>query len=468
MVDFFYDNQVRRYLLQFMRIFSELQYKHGPDANGNYILSRIPVIYGDMSRMVAQIITGNTENIAMTSPSMAVKIVGLELAPERRNDPMWISKKQVAERSFDAATQTYGSEIGNRYSVERYMPVPYTLTFQLDLMTTLTDVKLQILEQILTIFNPSVQLQQTDNPLDWSSVFEVELTNINWSNRSIPVGESTEHDFASLTFTLPIWINPPARVMRQRIIEKIVTRVWAGTIDRKADDIFASLSLVKQFTFASDDLMIDVKPYTIAGYSEVQLLHKYGVGSDDLTWDSIVETYGKVEVGTTKLKLRTNSNLDIESGDIYGAVTPHPSDPTKLIFQADIDTMPVTISGGPIDRLIDPTFMWPGHGLPAAVEGQRYLLSGTETGGDEPAIISGQVGHPNYWGNLIAYENDIITYHSGAWAVSFDSRTENAEQQVVNKEDGEHYRFDGRDWVYSYLGRYNPAYWSLENLVGNN
>ena len=45
------------------------------------------------------------------------------------------------------------------------LPVPYNLTMQL--MSGLIEIqKLQILEQILVLFNPSIQLQQTSNPLN--------------------------------------------------------------------------------------------------------------------------------------------------------------------------------------------------------------------------------------------------------------------------------------------------------------
>ena len=64
-------------------------------------------------------------------------------------------------------------DLGNLYSTDRYMPVPYNLTMQVDIWSGNTDQKLQLLEQILILFNPSIQLQQNTNPLDWTSVFEV-------------------------------------------------------------------------------------------------------------------------------------------------------------------------------------------------------------------------------------------------------------------------------------------------------
>ena len=63
-MDFFYDQQIRRYLLQFMRAFSEIRVRNGPDANGLFTLQRVPILYGDPSRMAAQIAKGVLSDLA--------------------------------------------------------------------------------------------------------------------------------------------------------------------------------------------------------------------------------------------------------------------------------------------------------------------------------------------------------------------------------------------------------------------
>ena len=57
-----------------------------------------------------------------------------------------------------------------------------------DIWTSNTDQKLQLLEQILVLFNPSLEMQTTDNFIDWTSISVVNLENVTWSNRSVPVG----------------------------------------------------------------------------------------------------------------------------------------------------------------------------------------------------------------------------------------------------------------------------------------
>ena len=59
---FFYDEQIRRFLLQFIRAFSNFQVEFGKDRNGGSTLQTVPVKYGDSSRMVAGILRENSEN----------------------------------------------------------------------------------------------------------------------------------------------------------------------------------------------------------------------------------------------------------------------------------------------------------------------------------------------------------------------------------------------------------------------
>ncbi len=92
------------------------------------------------------------------------------------------------------------------------MPSPYKLSISADIWSTNTEQKLQILEQILMLFNPSIEIQTNDNFIDWTSLSVVELENINYSSRSIGSSSETEIDVATLGFTTPIWISPPLKV----------------------------------------------------------------------------------------------------------------------------------------------------------------------------------------------------------------------------------------------------------------
>jgi hypothetical protein len=92
------------------------------------------------------------------------------------------------------------------------MPTPYKLKANVDIWASSTDQKLQLIEQICVWFNPTLELQTTDNFVDWTSITTLELENINWTNRTVPIGLESEIDIATLSFIIPIYISPPAKV----------------------------------------------------------------------------------------------------------------------------------------------------------------------------------------------------------------------------------------------------------------
>ena len=120
----------------------------------------------------------------------------------------------------------------------------------------------------------------------------------------------------------------------------------------------------------------------------------------------------------------------------------------------------------PIITIIDPTEVFPGHGLPAAVGGQRYLITrpSSDSNGEEPAIPPNVPTSP--WGqNIVAYPNDIIEYDGTKWFVAFDSRNSVGLNYVVNNANSSQYTFDGTDWTYTYYGKYAPGYWRIDNII---
>jgi hypothetical protein len=200
-MQYFYDRQIRRYLQQFMRFFAGFSVKMGKDANGLDIYQKVPVRYGDINRMAAHILKNNSDNTMNTVPFIAVYITELLPAPERRLNPTHTDSVQVYEKQYDAASGQFLDQMGQTYTIKRHMPVPYDLNVQVDIWTSNTDQKLQLMEQILVLFNPSLDLRNNDNVFDWSRMNFVELINTVWSVRQVPNGTDDVLDVASMYAT---------------------------------------------------------------------------------------------------------------------------------------------------------------------------------------------------------------------------------------------------------------------------
>ena len=228
-MQYFYDGQIRRYLTQIIRAFSNFSYK---DGDGD--LRQVPVTYGDLTRQVANIIRENSENKMPSAPRMAVYITSMQMDRARLSDSSFVSKINIKERNFNQETQQYINTQGTGYTVERLHPTPYTLSVNVDVWSTNTDQQLQILEQIFMLFNPDLEFQTNDNYVDWTSLSVLQLENINFSSRSIPVGTESDIDIATLSFIAPVYISPPTKVKKLGVITEIINSVLnfdAGTIE---------------------------------------------------------------------------------------------------------------------------------------------------------------------------------------------------------------------------------------------
>ena len=191
---FFYDEQIRRYLLQFTRMVSLFQVEYGRNEQGTKDLVRVPVRYGDASRQAAVIMQQNSANALPSTPLMTFYITGLDYDRPRMQEPYHVNKMQVRQRTYDAATDTYETTQGNAFTIERLMPVPYRMTINLDIWTSNTNQKMQIFEQIATLFNPSLEIQSSENYIDWTSLSVVDLEKVNWTSRTIPVNTENPID----------------------------------------------------------------------------------------------------------------------------------------------------------------------------------------------------------------------------------------------------------------------------------
>jgi hypothetical protein len=487
----FYDGQIRRYITQMVRLMSNFSYK---DGKGN--LTQIPVMYGDLTRQVANIIRENSENKIPSAPRMAVYVTGLALDTARLADSSYVNKVNIRELAYDDAGNEYLNKEGKNYTVERLMPTPYTLTLNVDIWSSNTDQKLQILEQILMLFNPSLEIQTTDNYIDWTSLSVVNLENLTFSSRSVPVGVDSEIDIATMTFNTPIYISPPVKVKRLGVITQVVQSIFnetKGTID---------LDLARPISQAYDDAPVPQSELTTriatapTGDIEEQIISE-GIFKTDV--DSIVTTghdnYGLLVLGNTaklinkgivgaqtwtgyikdmpfdftsgvtQLRLR---RADI-SNELVGTVVINPLDEYELTISWDADSFPSdTIFHGPngdrsnIDYIINP-----------------YKTNPTDLKSGNPRILildsintSSKVGDPSYdgpdaWKNadgtdFVANAHDIIEWDGSKWHIVFDASVEDSTVvYTTNLNTGKQYKYQDNEWLLSWDGEYPNGTWRL-------
>lgn len=458
---FFYDEQIRRFLLQFTRMFSNFSVEYGRLESNSGTLVRVPVRYGDATRQAQTILQENSANSMPSTPLITFYIAALDYDRQRVQDPTFVSTKNVRQRYYDADTDTYETGQGNAFTIQRLMPVPYKLTLNVDIWTSNTNQKMQLFEQIATLFNPSLEIQSNDSFLDWTSLSTVELMSVTWSSRSIPQGTENPIDIMTMKFELPIWISSPAMVKKLGVVEKLIMSVYDAQGD--AVDAIQNSDLLlgtrQKFTPFDYQVLLVGNKLQALKYSAVidepnaSIKVPNNPPSNEF-WPAIIGVYGGFRPGISQIRLDNQWGEDTQ---IVGTIVVDPTDERFLIFTIDEGTLPQNTLP-PITAIIDPQISGPGTGLPVAAAGQRYLILND--------IGNYELSYPTEsWGDCIAYTNDIIEYNGSNWFVAYDAQSGTNHQYVTNITTSIQYLWtgtaSGNKWVKSYEGLYPSGEWSI-------
>ncbi len=306
------------------------------------------------------------------------------------------------------------------------------------------------------LFNPTLNIHTSNNPMDWSTLSYVELIASTWSMRAIPSGVDDIIDISTMTFTMPVLINPPAKVVKNSVIHTIIDNIEDVDADalsslRLGNDYTPLFTSFKVVTLDALKMKFEVDS---SGNATAQLLSENGTNLDSsgniLNWATTLKGFGEIRDDVSQLRLKQTTDPSITTGDVIGTIKINSGNVNLLDITIDSATKPANTQGT-VDAVINPQSNTPGDGtLPAAVDGQRYLIL---------ADIAGGAG----WLGSTAKKNDIIQYSVGTnqWNTVFDSSAVGTIQYVTNTTTLDSLKWTGTDWVNSFEGTYNPGFWRV-------
>ena len=439
---------------------SGFQVQYGRDGEQAALL-RVPVRYGDSTRNVQTILQENSASSLPSTPLMTFYISALDYDRPRMQEPYHVNSVSIRQRTYDSETGTYETTQGNAFTIERLMPVPYRLGITLEIWTSNTNQKLQLLEQILTLFNPSLEIQSTDNYLDWTSLSVVELDSCTWTSRVIPQGTENPIDVASLKFGLPIWISSPVKVKKLGVVERVIANMYDANGDlhnaiENNDLLLGTRQVITPYNWAAvliNNKLQCLQQQSLADEpSNESLTPTQIVPNSNLQWTAVIGVYGVLRPGISQIRL-----VQPDESEVIGTVALDPTDNRFLLFDVDQDTAPQNTLA-PIDAVVNPLTYAPNPD-DSNLQGVRYLL--TEASGsldnEYPAEAwIGENGRP-----LIAKANDIIEYSGNYWNVVFNAEGNTDIQYVTNITTSIQYQWTGTQWIKSYQGIYPGGTWSL-------
>ena len=127
-----------------------------------------------------------------------------------------------------------------------------------------------------------------------------------WTARSIPQGTDEVIDVASLIFSLPIFLTPPAKVKRQVLIHSILNNVYGDYkfIDEVTINVNnEAISSRQWITFKDRHIRVTE--------NSIQLLTSTNGTTDNesvvpslLRWNEHFQNYGGIKNGITEVRLK--------------------------------------------------------------------------------------------------------------------------------------------------------------------
>jgi hypothetical protein len=277
MFGYFYHEILRKTIIGFGTLFNNITIKHFDNDNNVVSVIKVPLAYGPTQKFLARLEQSPDLNkpIQMTLPRMSFEFTGLSYDGSRKV----------------TSTQTFTSPDGNNIQ-KTYMPVPYNMTFELNIMTKLNDDMLQIVEQILPYFQPSYNLtielvKEIKEKKDIPIIFE-----------GISMQDEYEGDFDkrrvllySLKFLAKTYLFGPTSSVTKDVVKKISVGFVAGDAGSSA----------------SRELSYSVEPRALKNYT--------GIVVTNLSYD-ITPTDTLITVNNAS-SILPNTYIDIEGEEIY-------------------------------------------------------------------------------------------------------------------------------------------------------
>ena len=242
---YFYHEITRKTVIAFGTLFNNIYVRHEDGAGNDISEMKVPVAYGPRQKFLARIQQQPELNKAtqITLPRMSFEISSISYDPTRKS----------------GITQTFKAKDGEQMK-KVFMPVPYNLGFELNILTKLQDDGLQILEQILPFFQPGFTLS-------------VDLVKSIGEKRDIPMvlqsitqQDDYEGDFATrraliytLQFTAKTFMFGPIADTSEGLIRKVQLDYYSDSNTRTAKRVQRYTVAAKAKQDYNEDNVIDAK-----------------------------------------------------------------------------------------------------------------------------------------------------------------------------------------------------------------
>ena len=239
--NFFYHETIKRTVVAFGNLFNDIHIRKVDQGATDVINDmKVPLAYGPIQKFLARIAQQSEldQPTQITTPRMSFEMNALAYDGTRKVSP--VQKFVVCEDGTKVARS--------------FMPVPYNIGFELNIMTKLNEDSLQIIEQILPFFQPSL----TVSVELVSSINEVK--DIPFVLDSVTFTDDYEGDFSTrrvliytLQFTAKTYLYGPIDGSETGLIKKVQVDYYTDTNKNAAREVRYIAEITPPDAGPSDD-----------------------------------------------------------------------------------------------------------------------------------------------------------------------------------------------------------------------
>ncbi len=147
--NYFYHKTISKTVVAFGSLFNNIRIHHFDDNDDPVSVLKVPLAYGPIQKFLARIEenASGERKVALTLPRMSFEMTSIDYDATRKASTIQTFK----------ASKVVDGKATNKI----FLPVPYNIGFELNILAKLNDDVLQIVEQILPFFQPSFNVTVT-------------------------------------------------------------------------------------------------------------------------------------------------------------------------------------------------------------------------------------------------------------------------------------------------------------------
>ncbi len=240
--NYYYNESMRKMTVAFGQLFNNIQIKR-KDSNNAVIQSiRVPLAYAPKEKFLTRLDQQpdlNSREVAITLPRMSFEISTIQYDASRKLNK--IQKFRAVKTGAEGKILDYN-----------YMPVPYNISYDLNIFTATAESGLQIVEQILPFFQPDYTVTVNAIPsLNIKRDVPIVLNNVNYDDSYS--GDFTTRRAVTYTlgFTAKTYLFGPAQT--QKVVKTVQTDLHTNTTGDESREVRIEITPNPTTSDADDD-----------------------------------------------------------------------------------------------------------------------------------------------------------------------------------------------------------------------